>query len=266
MSIMPKSAFADLERALSHAHNKVKARLAREADHPDIMAHIIEYNKANLDVGLTPGEIEANSMAIVVAGSETITTALSGAIYHLLKNPSIKEQVVDDIRSKFASEDQITASAVASMPYFTAILNETLRICPPLPDNLRREVPKGGATICGHMIPEWMTVGVPCWATFYSKINFVSPDTFLPERWLNEKSDSVYEKDKKSSFHPFSAGLHNCMGKPLAWVELRIILARILWNFDVSVPVGRTLPGWTEQKIYWTWEKLPLEVQLERAS
>ncbi|CAG8951905.1 hypothetical protein HYFRA_00005709 [Hymenoscyphus fraxineus] len=170
-------------------------------------------------------------MAIVVAGSETITTALSGAIYHLLTNPSIKKQVVDDIRSKFASEDQITASAVTSMPYFTAVLNETLRMCPPLPDNLRREVPKGGAT-----------------------------------RSLNENSDSAYEKDKKANFHPFSTGPHNCLGQPLAWVELRIILARILWNFDVSVPVGRTLPGWTEQKIYWTWEKQPLEVQLKRAS
>lgn len=174
MSILPKAAFADLQRALSHAHNKVKARLAREADHPDIMAHIIEYNKAHPEVGLTPGEIEANSMAIVVAGSETITTALSGAIYHLLKNPNIAQQLVNVIRSKFPSEDQITASAIVSIPYFTAVLNETLRMYPPLPDNLRREVPKGGVTICGYMIPGKMTVGVPCWATFYSKTNFVS--------------------------------------------------------------------------------------------
>jgi cytochrome P450 len=262
MSILPKSAFADLERALSHAHTKVKARLSRTPDHPDVMAHIVEYNQANPKVRLTDGEIEANSMAIVVAGSETITTVLSGAIHHLLQNPSVAERL-DEIRSKFPSEDQITASAVASMPYFNAVVNETLRMCPPFPDNLRREVPQGGATICGHHISEKMTVGVPCWATFYSETNFVSPHSFSPERWLNEKSSATYQNDNRSASHPFSTGPHNCMGQPLAWAELRLILARLLWNFDVSVPVGSTLSNWTDQKIYWTWEKQPLEVNLK---
>ncbi|RDL34574.1 Cytochrome P450 ClCP1 [Venustampulla echinocandica] len=268
MSITPKSAMADLEQALATAHSKVKDRLSREPDHPDIMTHVIEHNKLSPETGLSQGEIEANSMAIVVAGSETLTTALAGALHHLLKDPKAFKTVVDEIRANSESEDQITAASLASLPYLTAVLNETLRISPPLPDGLRREVPKGGAIICGHMIPEKMTVSVPCWATFQSKSNFVSPDVFLPERWLSEHQgdDSPYKNDNKSSFHPFSMGPHNCIGQTLAWVEMRIILSRLLWNFDIEVPDGKVLPSWTQQKIYWTWEKQSLDVQLKKAT
>lgn len=266
MSITPKSAMADLEQALATAHSKVKDRLSREPDHPDIMAHVIEHNKLSPEAALSQGEIEANSMAIVVAGSETLTTALAGAVHHLLGDPDTFKAVLDEIRGAFTSEDQITAASVAPLPYLTAVLTETLRISPPLPDGLRREVPTNGAVICGHMIPEKMTVSVPCWATFQSKSNFTSPDVFLPERWLgdHQNADSPYRNDNKASFHPFSLGPHNCIGQTLAWVEMRIILSRLLWNFDIEVPGGKALPSWNKQNIFWTWEKRPLNVQLKK--
>jgi cytochrome P450 len=117
MSIMPKSAFADLESVLSLAHEKVKARLSRIPKHPDIMTHVVDYNKANPNGRLSDGETEANSTNIVVTRSATITSALFGAIYHILQNPSILERLVSEIRLKFPSEDMISAKAVASMPY-----------------------------------------------------------------------------------------------------------------------------------------------------
>jgi len=81
---------------------------------------------------------------------------------------------------------------------------------------------------------------------------------------MNEGS-SQFENDNKSAFQPFSAGPHNCLGQPLAWMEMRIILSRLIWNFNIAIPKDRKLSDWTEQKIYWTWEKQPLEVQLTRA-
>jgi cytochrome P450 len=268
MSITPKSAMLDLERTLATAHDKVTARLSREPHHPDIMTYVLQHNKVFPDAALSHGEIVANSMAIVVAGSETLTTTLTAAIYYLLQDPKAYKRVVNDIRGMFQSENSITAASVAMLPYVTAVLRESLRIAPPFPDGLRREVPRGGARICNHMIPEGVTVSVPAWAAFQSKSHFVSPSQFLPERWLNDRqlSDSPFKTDNDAAFHPFSVGPHNCIGQALAWVEMRVIFARLLWNFDISLPKNTVLPSWTDQKIYWTWEKQPLKVQLKNAA
>lgn len=268
MKITPKSAMADLEFALSTAHEKVQERLSYESDRPDIIAHVIAHNKASPETGLSRGEIEANSMAIIVAGSETLTTVLAAAVYYLLKNPESFRTLADENNASFSSEDQITAISTSSLPYLTAVINETLRMSPPLPDGLRREVPKGGAVIAGHSIPEGITVSVPCWSSFHSTSNFSSPDSFIPERWLKEDSQgfsSQYKKDNKSAFLPFSTGPHNCLGQPLAWMEMRLILSRLIWNYQIRVPDGVTLAEWTEQKIYWTWEKRSFEVELSRS-
>ncbi|TVY31591.1 Cytochrome P450 monooxygenase [Lachnellula occidentalis] len=264
MSITPASALADLQKTLATTHTKVKDRLAHEPERPDIMSHVLEHNQNFPDSSLSHGEIEANSMAVVVAGSETLTTASAGAVTYLLRDPKVFRTLVEENRTNFSSEDQISAASTATLPYLTAVLNETLRLCPPLPDGLRRQVPKGGAVICGHLIPEGMTVSVPCWATFRSSSNFASPDVFSPQRWLSEDS-SQFESDNKAAFQPFSTGPHNCIGQPLAWMEMRVILSKLIWNFDINAPKGTTVADWTTQKIYWTWEKSPLEVELKSA-
>jgi cytochrome P450 len=267
MAITPKSAMADLQQVLVTTHNKVKDRLAREEpEYSDIISHIISHNASSPDTALTPGEIEANSMAIIVAGSETLTTALAGAIHYLLQNPDVFKTLLAENHATFPSEKNITASSTAALPYLTAVISETLRMCPPLPDGLRREVPKGGAIIAGHSIPEGITVSIPCWAMFQSSSNFTDPEVFAPERWLNNSnSTSNYEKDDKAAFQPFSMGPHGCIGKGLAWMEMRLVLSRILWNFGIEGGVRDGVERWEEQRVYWTWEKRPMEVKLMKA-
>ncbi|KAF4635870.1 hypothetical protein G7Y89_g2212 [Cudoniella acicularis] len=172
-------------------------------------------------------------MAIVVAGSEILTTALASSIHFLLQNPESFKILLEEVHSSFSSEEQITSASTTSLPYLNAVLNETLRMAPPFPGGLHREVPKGGAIIAGYAIPEGMTVSVPCWSMFPSASNFTSPDIFVPERWLKDadsklESEQVEMGDKKEAFHPFSLGPHGCIGQPLAWMEMRLILSRLL--------------------------------------
>jgi len=66
---------------------------------------------------------------------------------------------------------------------------------------------------------------------------FHNPDTFVPERWLpEEQRPAEHGKDRLSASKPFSVGFHSCLGRPLAWLELRLVLTRILWAFDLSSP------------------------------
>lgn len=61
---------------------------------------------------------------------------------------------------------------------------------------------------------------------------------------------------------PFAVGPRNCIGRNLAYLEMRLILARLLWNFDVEASDGKGGPEWRGQKVFILWEKTPLEVNL----
>ena len=78
-------------------------------------------------------------------------------------------------------------------------------------------------------------MGVRSFAVNRSKKYFHNPDTFVPERWLpKEQCPEAYAEDRLSASRPFSVGFHSCLGQALAWVELRLVLCRLLWMFDFT--------------------------------
>ncbi len=59
-----------------------------------------------------------------------------------------------EVRLSFKSEDEITLTSVGNLTYMLNCLKESLRMYPPVPFGLPRQVPKGGAKIAGHLVPE----------------------------------------------------------------------------------------------------------------
>lgn len=111
--------------------------------------------------GVTDMEIAANCSFFIIAGSETAATALSGITYHLLKNPDALEQLVTEIRSTFASEDEINlaSTGATALPYLQACISEGLRLYPPAPSLLPRRTPRGETIdIAGHPVPGWVRI------------------------------------------------------------------------------------------------------------
>lgn len=267
--ITPKSAFLMLENIFKDGHERLQARMQKDTiDHPDLISHISDYNaKSPPDEKLSDAEIEQNVLAIIVGGSETLTTTFSGAFHYLLADPEKLGEATHEVRSSFASSADITASAAAKLPYLNAVIDETLRMCPPIPDMLRRYVPRNtSVTIAGNVIPPGTTVSVSCYSMFRSAKYFSLPESFEPKRWFSEPSASLLglSYNDVTAFYPFSLGPHNCLGQPLARLEMRLLLALVLYNYDVKVPLGETLKKWTDQKIYWTWEKQPLKVEISK--
>lgn len=98
--------------------------------------------------------LQANSSSILIAGSETTATMLSGVTYLLLSNPDAMKKCVEEVRTSFKSEDEITLMSVNCLTYMLACLNEALRSYPPVPFGMPRQVPSGGAAIAGEFVPE----------------------------------------------------------------------------------------------------------------
>lgn len=97
---------------------------------------------------------------------------------------------------------------------------------------------------------------VPQWAINHSASNFKDPDSFIPERWL---PNTGFDTDVKEAMQAWSVGPRNCIGKNLAYLELRLIFASVIWNFDLKL--SEKCQNWMEQKTWISWEKGPLLVQ-----
>lgn len=96
-----------------------------------------------------------------------------------------------------------------------ACIEEGMRIFPSVPTGLTRTVPKSGDTVAGEFLPGGTTVSVYSWAATHSPQNFVRPDEFIPERWLDDE-EGTYASDKRDASQPFSLGPRGCIGKHLS--------------------------------------------------
>ena len=93
---------------------------------------------------------------------------------------------------------------------------------------------------------------------FRSTNNFSASDSFIPERWIGGAAS--LEKHNSKALKAFSYGPRSCLGQNLAMLEVRVILSKIIWNFDI-VNKG-PLYDWKEQETYVVWIKKPLLVGL----
>ena len=86
---------------------------------------------------------------------------------------------------------------------------------------------------------------------------------FAPERWLpaNKGRPAEFDDDQLQASNAFSIGWANCMGRHLAWAEMRIFLTRFLWAFEVEA-YGMPL-DWTKLKTYVIIQKEPVMVRVK---
>ncbi|GME34240.1 Cytochrome p450 protein, partial [Neofusicoccum parvum] len=247
-ALMPASLKRQRKEHFDYSVDRVNRRLEKETEKPDIWNLVLANEHGHLN---TP-QMHSNATIFMIAGTETTATLLSGVTYYLLQNPDKMERLLKEIRA--LSESELSLDTLPRLPYLTACFEEGLRMYPPIPSTLFREVPECGNIICGQWVPAG--IPVPQLAINRSPINFKDPNSFIPERWL---PGTGYEDDKKDACQPFSTGPRNCLGKNLAYHEMRIILAKVLWNFDLEL--SDQSKSWVDQKCYGLWDKPELWVR-----
>ena len=105
-----------------------------------------------------------------------------------------------------------------------------------------------------------MRVGVSHLGTYFADYNFTKPHEFIPERFL-EKNNPMFANDNWAAYQPWSVGVRNCIGRNLAYGEIRLTLAKVLWHYDLVLDKGRT-GEFLDQKIWSIWAKRELYVSL----
>jgi cytochrome P450 len=150
-SLVSKKTLKKRHDLYSFTFEKVESRLSMETSRPDFMTYITRHVG---EKGMTLKEIQSTAALFLIAGSETTATALSGTVYLLLQNLQKLKKLVKEIRNAFKTANDVTMEEASKLPYLLAVLQEGLRMFPPVPTGFPRKVPTGGDTIGGHWIPE----------------------------------------------------------------------------------------------------------------
>ncbi|TKY88447.1 hypothetical protein EX895_002799 [Sporisorium graminicola] len=218
----------------------VVERKARKEAKPDIMGqllHDVSETATSRTSKRKDAEAVSDARLIVGAGSDTSSTTLGIATFFLMESPQILADLRQELLDVFGDDPSLLTN-VARMddktcPLLNAVINESLRIFPPVPGGLQREsrspaiVEVNGSKI---VIPADTVVTLPIWSIQRDARNFSpEPLKFRPERWLRPDKEVRFNK---AAFIPFSLGKTWCVGKALAYMELRLVLANLVRRFD----------------------------------
>ena len=149
--LLPKKLQQARKGNYEYARDQATRRMALGKDRGDFIDKVLKHDD---EKGMSLDELVSNSSTLVLAGSETTATLLSGATYYLLQNPHTMEKLVNEIRGSFTDETEFNLLNVGHLVYLGAVIEETLRIYPPVQAAIpRRVVAAGGDTILGKWVP-----------------------------------------------------------------------------------------------------------------
>ncbi|KAA6415515.1 MAG: cytochrome P450 [Lasallia pustulata] len=224
----------DFVRFVKYCNQRLDERMKMTVNTPDVMATLLGPWKEKTPTGTGLSDLQGDCQLIIVAGSDTTSATLTHLFYELAKNPDHVLKLREELASHLASGSDLSHQQIKNLDHLNAVINETLRLYPVAPMGLARLTPPEGIEIEETYIPGNMTVSCPQYVIGRSENIYADAKAFVPERWYS-KPEMI--KDK-SAFAPFSTGTYDCIGKQLALLSLRTVIAKLIKDFDVSFAPG----------------------------
>ncbi len=179
--------------------------------------------------------VRDHTIFLLFAAHDTTTSTLCSMIYCLAKHPEWQQRLRTEfqaLNSEVLDYDQLNA-----LPDTKLVLQEALRMYPPLPSIVRRTT--CDTEIFGYKVPRNTGVVVSPLHTHYMSEFWSNPESFDPERFSPARAEH-----KKHFFQwmPFGGGRHKCIGLNFAEVQVKIFLFHLLRRYEVSVRDGYVMP------------------------
>ncbi|KAF8989690.1 high nitrogen upregulated cytochrome P450 monooxygenase 2 [Cyathus striatus] len=200
-------------------------------------------------------EYSAEASLVIIAGSDTTATVLSNIFFNLIIHRNIYDRLRVEVEEYYPRSEGVgpteNMSKLAEMPLLNGVINETLRLYPPVPVWVQRSVDEGrGGKLAGSIfIPDGTAVNIPPYAIHRDPRYFSpDPDSFIPDRWINV--DSSYETDQAALYPQ---------------LELRVVVASLVRDLDFKFQDDWDTMNWEkelEDKFLLKKGKLPVELSL----
>ncbi|CCC09011.1 unnamed protein product [Sordaria macrospora k-hell] len=179
-------------------------------------------------------ELTAEALTQLIAGSDTTSNSSCALLFHAVRTPGVMKKLQAELDANIPAEvDVPTYDMVKDLPYLQAVINEALRYHSTSGIGLPRQIPPDapqGVHIQGHYFPPGTVLSVPTYSIHHSKeIWGPDADEFKPERWENLTTR------QKNAFIPFSHGPRACVGRNVAEMEMKLIVATWARRYEVQL-------------------------------
>ncbi|KAL1962133.1 hypothetical protein VTN77DRAFT_537 [Rasamsonia byssochlamydoides] len=207
-----------------------------QLSHRDMLSRFMEIQATNDSV--PPWAITAWTFSNVIAGSDSTGVILRTVWYNLLAHPEtlrrLYEELIETEKQNGLTRPFPTWKEVRDLPYLDACINEAIRLHPPFCLPFERVVPKGGITICGQYFPEGTVVGMSPYVVNRHRATFgEDADEWNPDRWLGKGEE--HRKKLEQSVLTFGAGRRICLGRYIAWLEMKKLVPALLLNYEFEI-------------------------------
>lgn len=180
-------------------------------------------------------------MLSILAGGDTSSATMRAILYYLAKTPFASEKLVAELKAA-ALPTPAPWKSIRDLPYLDAVIRESMRLNPGIAMIFERVVPAEGFKLPdGRYIPAGTKIGINPYVTNRDYGVFGDDaDSFNPDRWLEGDSEGPDEfqsrqrRMKDTLDFVFGGGGRVCMGRYLAMLEIKKLIATLYTLFDVS--------------------------------
>ncbi|XP_058227458.1 cytochrome P450 71A1-like [Rhododendron vialii] len=169
-----------------------------------------------------------------VGGTDTSSATMEWAMTELMKNPTKIRKAQEEVRRVVGNKYEIDQEDIDQMDYLKCVVKETLRLHPPVPFLVPRELNKS-ARLGSYDIAPKTRVFINAWAVQRDPKLWGMPEEFLPERFVDSPIDF---KGNDFQFIPFGAGRRSCPGMLFGVIQVEYALANLLYWFDWKLVGG----------------------------
>lgn len=241
----------------------IHGRVETRSDPNKPLDYLAQFLKDEKGKGLPPHDFLHAQAGHLILDHYESSSVLTAGVYFLMRNPDAMAKLQAELRQTFRRYGDISEDRLQDLAWLNATIEEIIRLHTNVPYGLPRISP--GYTVDGHYVPEGVTVATCAYATHHSTRYFLRPYEFRPERWLpasHAQYDRQFDSDERSAFRPFSMGPRNCLGQAMAYVVLRIMLAKLCWSFDWRLLNEDEVDWDRDLRLYMYWKKPRVQVRL----
>jgi cytochrome P450 len=195
---------------------ELAAGQGRPDEPPDLLSALLQARDPETGTGLTDEEVGANIVTFIGAGHETTANALTWTLYLLSTHPEARRAVEAEAD---AAGDLAQAALDERLPWTRAVLEESMRLYPPVASLTRAAVERD--VVAGAVVPKGALVVVAPYVLHRHEMLWEEPALFRPERFL----PGARERIERYAYLPFGAGPRVCIGQLFAMTEAVMALA-----------------------------------------
>lgn len=226
-------------RMLHTARGIIEERFTKSLGRSDMLSSFVRHGLSKEDV-FTEGVLQ------ILAGSDTTATALRSIMLYLITHPRVATRLRAEIDAAVSSgaapaSGIVSDECLKNMRYLQTVVREGLRMHPPITNVAPKKVPDGGDSIVidakTYHLPGGTNIGYNVWGVNRDTAIFGDDaEVFRPERWLIDGDDEASVRRlaelRRTTEMIFGYGKFQCLGKPVAWMEI----TKVLFEVRIRLP------------------------------